>query len=62
MNLGEIILANTGPRDDPIDTPSHCSYNTLSNEKAVFVHESRSNFFIVLFEIGLYQFIIVNPV
>ena len=34
-------------------TPSHCSYN---NEKAVFVQESKSNFFIVLF----FKFIFIN--
>ena len=48
-NSFRIILANTGPRDDLIDTPSHCSYNALSDEKAVFVQESTSNFFVFLF-------------
>ena len=34
-------------------TPSHCSYN---NEKEVFVQESKSNFFIVLF----FKFVFIN--
>ena len=36
-----IMLANTGPREPPMLTPSVCSNNLLLHEKTVLVHVSR---------------------
>ena len=40
-----IMLANTGPSDPPILTPSICSYNLLLKDNAVFWQVSRINLF-----------------
>ena len=40
-----MILARTGSNDDPIDTPSTCSYSCLLKEKVVLVQESKISFF-----------------
>ena len=39
-----IMLANTGPSDLPIVTPSICLYNLLLKDNAVFWQVSRINF------------------
>ena len=36
----KMMLARTGVKQDPIETPSICSNKTLSKEKAVLVQES----------------------
>ena len=40
-----MMLANMGPREDPIETPSVCSYNSLLKEKMVLLQQSRISFF-----------------
>ena len=40
-----IMLANTGPSDSPILTPSICSYNLLLKNNAAFWQVSRINIF-----------------
>ena len=44
-----IMFASTGPKEDPILTPSFCSYNLLLKVNAVFVQVSNISFFKVLF-------------
>ena len=39
-NSLSMMLAKTYPTDEPIDTPSTCSYKLLYKEKAVLVQES----------------------
>ena len=43
------MFASTGPKEDPILTPSFCSYNLLLKVNAVFVQVSNISFFKVLF-------------
>ena len=41
----KMMLARTGGKQDPIETPSICLNKTLSKEKAVLVQESIKIFF-----------------
>ena len=43
------MFASTGPKEDPILTPSFCSYNLLLKVNAVFVQVSNISFFKILF-------------
>ena len=40
-----MMLANTGPREDPIETPSVCSYNSLLKEKNGFIATIKDKLF-----------------
>ena len=44
-----ITLANTGPKEEPILTPSFCWYSLLLKENAVLVQVSNISFFKVRF-------------
>ena len=44
----KIMLARTGAKQDPIETPSICSNQTLLKEKAVLVQESIRSFLVCI--------------
>ena len=44
-----MMLANTGPNGEPMETPSTCLENLLLKLKTVLVQESKISFFIVRF-------------
>ena len=50
------MFASTGPKEDPILTPSFCSYNLLLKVNTVFVQVSNIRFFKVL----LLRFVEIN--
>ena len=60
------MFASTGPKEDPILTPSFCSYNLLLKVSAVFVQVSNISSFKVVFlrfvEISLSSYIRFNMI
>ena len=60
------MFASTGPKEDPILTPSFCSYNLLLKVNAAFVQVSNISCFKVLFlrfvEINLSLYIRFNMI